>query len=367
MTLFHELAKDPEFVAKRVLILDKDEKCENDRTWSFWSKDKNDFLQLARKSWKKGVFYAPNQSKIDLDLTDYSYYTIEGKDFYKFILDEVSGFKNVSFVHSNIVKVQSDGVVSTTDAQFQGEVVFNSYFVKSDFNPEKSRYFLWQHFYGYVIKTKDARFNPDEFTLMDYRFTDEKRTNFFYILPYADNCALIEFTEFSNHNYSEETYRAMLVDYIENKLGILEYEIDHQEFNAIPMTDFQIDMAVSSHVVNIGSMAGYVKPSSGYAFTRTIQRNSELAEYIRTGNKLEKVDLQSTNIYKAFDNSILYLIQHEKVHGGLIFASLFQKLSADFVFQFLDEKASKTGLLRIMLSSPRKIEFIKYFLKHRGR
>lgn len=366
MSLLYELSKDNYFTQKEVLIIERDAKKENDRTWSFWTDVDHDFLHLAKKSWRKGVFFALDGSSIPLDMHAYSYYTIEGIDFYNFILNHCKQFKNITWIQDSVNSISDEGVVVTSHNEFLGELVFRSYFDKAYFSSQKSNYFLWQHFYGYVIKTPQASFDEHEFTLMDYRFSDKKRTNFFYVLPYANDEALVEFTEFSAKLYTTEEYKQKLEDYIRNVLKISDYTIIHKEYNAIPMSDFQLDMRVSKHVLNIGSLAGYVKPSSGYAFTRTLIRNKRLAQGIlqKDSNIAKKID--SSKVNKAFDNAILYLMQYEKVHGGLVFASLFKKLNADFVFKFLDEKSSPLELFRIMLSSPKKWEFIKYFLKRQG-
>lgn len=367
MSLFYELSKDPDFVKKNVLIIDRDSKKENDRTWSFWANESNDFLHLAKQSWKKGLFFDEEGKKIHLNLEDYTYYTIEGLEFYNFINLHVAKFRNVTRIQEKISNVSVDGYVKTQENEYSGELVFKSYFEKIEFQLYKSNYFVWQHFYGYVIRTKEDKFNPREFTLMDYSFTDKIKTNFFYILPYSKTEALIEFTEFSQKLYTETEYKEKLEEYISKHLGIIDYETVLVEFNAIPMTDFQLNSVVSKNVINIGSLAGYVKPSSGYAFTRTLARNKKLVELITSRQNLEERMLNSSKTYKAFDNAVLYLIANEKVHGGRIFASLFRQLNTDFVFQFLDEKLNYRELLKIMLASPSKFEFIKYFIKKRGK
>lgn len=367
MSLLYELSKDKHFEQKSVLVIDRDAKETNDRTWSFWHSEPHDFFHLAKKTWKKGWFYAQDGKEIALDLDRYSYSTIEGIDFYNFINKHLLQFSNIHRVFLDVVHVSDDGRVSTSENEYHGQKVFQSYFEKSDFQNQKSNYFLWQHFYGYRIKTETPAFDSSRFALMDYRYSDEKTTNFFYILPYSETEALVEFTEFSPRLYAEEDYVGKLENYIHSHLKLRDYSIDQIEFNAIPMTDFQLKSVVSKSVINIGSMAGYVKPSSGYAFTRTIERNKKLAALIIGEIEINEKHLNSSKTYKAFDNAVLYLMQSEKVHGGLIFSSLFDKLPADFVFKFLDEKAKPLELLRIMLSSPRKLEFIKYFLKRRGR
>ncbi len=367
MTLLYELSKDPGFARKSVLVIDKDDKKSNDRTWSFWSNEPNEFQHLAKKSWKKGLFYDLDRFDYFLDLEEYTYYTIEGSSFYEFMHAHFAKFDNIVWKKENIRSVSELGSVTTDSGAYSGNLVFRSYFERKDFENQPHKYFLWQHFYGYVLKTDKPSFKTERFTLMDYQFGNPIRTNFFYVLPYSETEALVEFTEFSIDLYNEEHYKYMLELYIHRYMKVTDYDLVLKEFNAIPMSDFQLKNFVSDKLINIGSLAGYVKPSSGYAFTRTIERNKKLAHLILNNLPRREKDLNSTRIYKAFDNALLYLIANKKVHGGRIFGSLFADKSADFVFRFLDEKATKRELWEVMMASPKKWEFIKYFLKHWGR
>ncbi len=361
MTLFHELSKQKDFAQKKVLILEPEQKIENDRTWSFWAADNHEYGHLAKKKWQKANFVDQKGITINLDLKDYSYFTIEGQTFYQFIHKQLAQWSNIEWRYEKIVNVLESGQVETDKACYNGNLVFRSYFQKSDFKPSMSKYFLWQHFYGYVIKTKSDVFDEKRFTIMDYGCSDKDLTNFFYILPFKSNEALVEFTEFSPNLYSEREYRAKLEDYISRKLQISDYEIQEVEYNAIPMTDFRLPKLVSSRLIQIGSLAGDIKPSSGYAFARTVANNKLLAEMI--AKKLfDEKDLQSSSTYQGFDAAVLYLMQTQRLHGGLIFASLFRKLGGDFVFRFLDEKCGALELFRITLASPKKWQFVRFFI-----
>lgn len=362
MTLFYELSKDPDFAKKSVLIVDRDTKTQNDRTWSFWAEGDIELQHLVKKQWKRGDFYTMQGEHLPLRFENHSYNTIEGTDFYAFMNDFVAKFSNVQRMQADILSLSNEGILQTSQGEFSGKLVFRSYFDQSDFQPEKAKQFIWQHFYGYVIKTKEVRFDADTFSFMDYRYTDAHLTNFFYVLPYANNEALVEFTEFSGKMYSEAEYKKKLEDHISKNLGIDAYEILLTEYNAIPMTDFQMNTVQSKHVINIGSLAGYLKPSSGYAFTRTLARNNKLAKAIISGEKLTEKSLNSSATYKAFDDAVLYLIATGRVHGAMIFAALFKKRGPDFVFRFLDEKINGWGLFKVTLASPKKWEFVRYFI-----
>jgi hypothetical protein len=201
MTLFYELSKDPDFAKKSVLIVDRDAKTQNDRTWSFWAEKDIEFQHLVKKQWKRGEFYAMSGEHIPLRFENHCYNTIEGADFYAFMNQFVSEFSNVQRIQADILSLSNAGILQTNRGDFSGKLVFRSFFDKSDFKPESARQFIWQHFYGYVIKNTDNQFDTDTFTFMDYRHTDAKLTNFLYVLPYTSNEALIEFTEFSPKLY----------------------------------------------------------------------------------------------------------------------------------------------------------------------
>lgn len=361
MTLFHELSKRQGFTEKNVLILDLDEKDQNDRTWSFWAAHDHEYGHLAKKTWKKSSFIDQKGARINIDLQVYTYFTIEGLDFYKYIKEKIARFPNVEWKKECVAEVSRKGKVKTERSSYEGEIVFRSYFQKSDFKPSMAKYFLWQHFYGYIIKTKEEVFDDTRFTIMDYSRSDHKLTNFFYILPFKNNEALVEFTEFSQTVYSESEYIAKLEDYIAKELRIGDYEIQKVEFNAIPMTDFRLPKLVSPRLIQIGSLAGDLKPSSGYGFARTVANNKKLAQMIDKHAYNEK-ELQSSPTYHGFDAAVLYLMQTQRVHGGLIFASLFRKLGGDFVFRFLDEKCGPWELFKITLASPKKWQFVRFFI-----
>jgi len=68
----------------RILIIDKDVKHNNDRTWCFWTKQKeNWFDDIVFKRWKSFEFKSENSKRI-INLAPYQYMLIKGIDFYDF-------------------------------------------------------------------------------------------------------------------------------------------------------------------------------------------------------------------------------------------------------------------------------------------
>ena len=96
---------------KSVLIIDRDEKKANDRTWSFWTLPHENIPNIAVKSWKKIKVAGPDFDQT-LNITPYEYRTIQGIDFYNFAKTELEKSNHIHFLQSNIIRLDNDsGVV----------------------------------------------------------------------------------------------------------------------------------------------------------------------------------------------------------------------------------------------------------------
>lgn len=363
MSLLHALSKDERFPQKSVLVIDMDEKRSNDRTWSFWSDRDLGLGAITWKTWSDGTVYGPDGAEIPLDLRDYNYNTIRGLDYYEFVRKELAPFDNVTYVYDRILHADPSGRVDCSQGSYQGDLVVKSFFLREELPIDGGSEFLWQHFKGWFIKTPEDRFQADQVTLMDYRACSPDRTNFFYVLPQNTRQALVEFTEFSADFYSQEEYDQKIRDYLKTYWDLEDYEIEEVEFNAIPMTDAQFSEPVQGRLVHIGTLGGYVKASSGYCFTRTLDKNAVLARAIMDGKAITADLLRGPSRFLAYDRVVLHLMATGKVHGQEMFSALFQKLGGDKVFRFLDERSKLPDELQVMLSVPHKPLFVGYYLR----
>ncbi|MEM8909954.1 MAG: lycopene cyclase family protein, partial [Bacteroidota bacterium] len=348
----------------RILILDKDAKKDNDRTWSFWSKDIGDLAKIAVGSWERALVFAPRQKGLTVEMDPYRYYTIEGLDYYNYALDKIRKAPNVTFQQETIIDCFADGRVQTQNGNYQGRWVFKSYFTKADLPvQEANNNFVWQHFKGWEIQTEEPAFDPEEMTLMDFRVSDDRSTKFFYVLPFSAHRALIEYTEFSKDFLQQEAYDARLRQYIRQTLGIDSYQLCKEEFGAIPMTDYDFGANLNGQVLTIGTMAGYVKPSSGYCFTRTLERNQKLVQLLETGQAIDEKQLHSNWKYQWYDAALLHILSHQLLSGHEIFYSLFKHYQDDLVFKFLDEDSNVLEDIKIMSVVPGKAKFAHFLFQ----
>jgi len=83
------IGKDSFFSNKKILILDKSLKEENDRTWCYWEKGEGLWDHLLQQKWSKGDFFAKEIS-VQMELNPYIYKMIRSIDFYQFAKKEIS-------------------------------------------------------------------------------------------------------------------------------------------------------------------------------------------------------------------------------------------------------------------------------------
>lgn len=344
---------------KSILIIDREDKSKNDRTWCFWEKNENLFEDLVYKSWQKAT-YAGTGFKQTFDIAPYTYKQIRGIDFYKHIKQLLKDDDLVTWVKEDIQTINPNGTVITDGGSYQGELVFDSTFNAAVLSKSKATTLL-QHFQGYVIETKQDHFNPEECTYMDFTVDQEGDCRFGYILPIDPRKALVEYTLFSNELLKKEAYKTRLEAYIK-RLGITEYEIIEDEFGIIPMTDHSFEMRASDHVIRIGINGGFAKPSTGYTFLRGQKIIIKMVENLAKGqDALKNLPFQKSK-FKKYDATLLNVLASGKFTGDQVFTPMFKKNGAKAFFKFLDEETSLAEELKIMSSTP-ILDFGAAFIK----
>ncbi len=98
-----------------ILIIDKDPKEQNDRTFCFWTNRPTLFDDLVYCSWGRLQF---KSERFDgtIDLRDYAYKMIRGIDFYRFTESELGKRGNVEFVTGHVDGIEEDRVSAMSAA-----------------------------------------------------------------------------------------------------------------------------------------------------------------------------------------------------------------------------------------------------------
>ena len=330
---------------KKILIIDREVKIQNDHTWCFWESEKGNFEEVVFRKWNDVWFHGTQEFKELLNLQNYEYKMIRAVDFYKYIHSKLLRNNNFNIIQTDILSVEN-GIVKTNKGDFEAhEFVFDSSHKKTYDNPKYQN--MVQHFLGFVIETEDSFFKLDEATLFDFRFEQKNECRFAYVLPISENKALIEFTIFSDNLLAKNEYEIELKKYISDVLKIEKYKIIETESGVIPMSDEPHHEFPDSKTIRIGTSAGYVKASTGYCFMRTQKRLQEIVRKLESGEKLTPFQRP----WKSFMDSVLLNVLLTKKHSADdVFTALFMNNPTTRVLKFLDEETSFAEDYRIMRS-----------------
>jgi len=364
LSLAVHLIQSGKFSDKKILLIDKESKIQNDRTWCFWENENGLFQNIVYKSWEKVWIKSMEMEKLLL-LNPYQYKLIRGKDFYDYCIQLIQKQTNFSIIYSNVFELQNEGqlvMVKTQDGIFTTDYVFNSILFQKPVLSAKEIY-LQQHFKGWVIETPEAVFNPDEATLMDFNVHQDKGTAFVYIMPFSERRALVEFTLFSKNLLAPVEYDEALKNYIHQYLTKGSYKIAEEETGIIPMTNHAF-VPVQGRIIHMGIVGGQTKASSGYTF-QFIQKHS--ARLVRSLIKKKNPFITRPTGYRRFhfyDSVLLYILEKGNLSGAKIFPRLFKKNKPRQVLRFLDNESSVTDEVKILSLLP-MLPFIKAAWKQR--
>ncbi len=371
LSLAYHLGQTP-LRTKRTLIIDREPKTKNDRTWAFWERGNGPFESVVCRQWDTVWFHGPRERSFSekLDLGGYRYKLLRGIDFYDFVRDELEEHPDVEFLYSPVLALESTetGAVVTTEAgRFSADWVFDSTFrleAMKPFNPDFSpsgetptrRSALLQHFKGWVVKTPAPAFDPAVPTMMDFRIPQHGECRFLYVLPFSETEALVEFTLFTPTLLPPDAYDAELKSYLRDFLNIRDFKLTETEFGIIPMTDEPTTERPGPRVIRIGTAGGTTRPSTGYTFARTQRRLRTIARNLAADFNAHPLDGEGAAIparYRLFDEIFLNVFLNHRHPPAEIFTQLYARNRPADVFRFLDEENNLFQDLRVIWAAPK--------------
>ena len=320
---------------KSILIIDPDLKKENDKTFCFWAAETDqifkDYESIFSNQWE-------NIQINDFDIQNISplkYCHISSKDLYDFVR-KLMKQNNIEFLQSNVKDIVPSGNgfnVNTSNNTFSTNWVFNSIPINLS-NLENQKFNISQSFIGFKIQLIDNEFNEDTYRMMDFRVDQQKATQFIYILPYDSKHALVELTRFGKLVIEKKEAKIELDKYIKAHFG--NYKTIDVEKGVIPMSSSLPQIKQYDRWINIGTRAGSVKPSTGYAFKNMYNHAVDICK----NNQLNKSVFKRKKRFLFYDQLLLIILTYWSKKGKSIFETLFKVKSSNFVLHFLDEKTT---------------------------
>jgi len=354
MTVY-EMILSGKFKDKTLLLLDENPKKSNDRTWCFWDKSSL-FDEIISKKWEVALFADENFQR-NLDLNPYQYKMIRGLDFYNLVFDLISKQENIHFVNQKVIDFEELGnhcIVKTDSEGSEQNYTCNKIF-NSIYNPNlvksQSKYpLLQQHFIGWFIKSKEEVFDKNKATFMDFSVEQRGNTRFMYALTTSSTEALLEYTLFSKDLLSKDEYENEIQKYIQ-KLGITNYEIVEKEQGNIPMTSYKFWKNNTKNIINIGSIGGWTKASTGFTFKNVTKKSKALVNFLTSESDFTK--FHKMDKFWIYDLLFIDVLFKNNELGSKVFSSLFKKGNPTLIFKFLDEETTFWEDLQVIWKCPK--------------
>ena len=356
LLLANAMIEDKFFRDKKILLIEKDKKSINDRTWGLWDNKTNVLDSILHKSWDNAEFIGKSFKKHFL-LEPYKYKMIRAIDFYSHFLKKVENAPNFEYVNASISEIISnstDNYINTSIGNFKAKLIFSS-LPKNDKMNLKKYPLLNQSFIGWTIETEEDVFDEKTMTLMDFNRNQKDETRFIYVLPFSSRKALVEYTLFSEKIISDQDYEDGIKEYL-NEKEIDNFKIIEKEKGNIPMTCFPFEKSNTNKLIYIGTAGGWTKPSTGYTIKNAIDKSKEITSYIKSNKALEHFNKR--NRFWYYDLILLDVLKSTKGDGYKAFSYMFKRNNPIKILTFLDEKTTLFEEIPILLSV-NKIPFIR--------
>lgn len=362
LSFLTRLLQTGKFGDKKILLVDKAPKTINDRTWCFWEMTNGYFEELVYKSWDQLWFHASDHSALH-SIAPYRYKMIRGIDFYKYCFDAIKHYPNVTIRYGNVeaIKEKDQQALLQIDGEtIEADFIFNSILFEQP-RLGRKEFFLLQHFKGWEIETDQPVFDPSQATLMDFRVPQLHGTSFVYVMPFSSTRALVEYTLVSKKLLRKEDYDEGLREYLRQFLQLENYQVLHEEFGSIPMTNYRFPQQQGA-IIHIGTAGGQTRPSSGYTFQFIQKQSAGLVRHLLQKGIPLAVNGFGNKRALWYDGILLRILSEGGLPGDEIFSTLFRKNTANDILQFLDNETSLLQELKIISVLPKSV-FVKAALK----
>lgn len=345
------MATDSFFSDKKIGIIEPLDKNKNDRTWSFWEEGEGEFDAIVKKRWRALDFFG-TKGRIRLDTGDFQYKMIQGIDFYKFCLDAIDRASNITWIKDHIVNIQETDSVTVKGASgdYAADLAFKT-FANQGIKLEDHLSVI-QHFGGWFVQFEEDKFDPDAATFMDFRIQQGGDTRFFYVLPLNKREALVEIAIFSNEPWVEDQYDLAIQSYIEQHIGLEKFTIKEKEYGRIPMTTYPFWIHDSKHIRHLGTGAGAVKPSSGYAFSRIQKHSDFVINSLKKGGEVPSSKELFKNRFFYYDGALLHVLLKQGKSCAEVFTQMFSRNKGHVVLSFLNEDTHLYQETRLFATMP---------------
>ena len=345
-------------VRSPIVIADAREDFTNDRTWGFWDVHPHPYRELVQQRWSQWSFRsgttAHRQSSL---LAPYCY--LPADRFYQDVLSRLRAAPNCSLLlGTTIGEVHEEGAgvtVETSAGDLSASHLFDAMGTRGptwpSTIPQPGPGVLCQRFLGWFITTTEPVFDPSCVTLMDFDVTPNGELHFVYVLPFSSTRALVEDTTIGLEGIPLSEHRGELERYLGHRYGLTTWQVEREEVAAIPMLHVDRSEHASKRLIPVGTAAGTVRPSSGYAFVRTQLQVAAVAAGVAEGRPSAVSVGRNRDVF--LDRVFLNVLKHDPEAFSHNLMMLAKRLSGDRFARFMMDAASPVDLLGMIAALPK--------------
>ena len=340
---------------KKIGIIEPEKKIKNDRTFCFWSTQKEleklNLTNLVSHSWNNIEIGGISETNIQ----PLKYWHVKGIDLYEETRLKLKKH-NVQYINSHLISAEcmKDDTfrLDTKHEKLIGKFVFDSR-PPEYYSPKKNESHIYQSFYGWKITTSEQSFDSEKMVMMDFNVPQGDFTQFVYVLPFDSCNALIELTRFGTEKVTLKKANELLKEYL--KSISQNYTINEIESGVIPMSSAQIKShTLSKNWKNMGARNNKVKCTTGFAFHEMAKE----AKTISLSFPHFRFKQKSFSRFAFYDRLLLKILLEKPGKGKFIFTTLFTKVPTIRILNFLQERTSWFEDILLFSKLP-KIIFIK--------
>ncbi|KTC97488.1 Lycopene cyclase protein [Legionella geestiana] len=318
---------------QRIAILEMREQYHDDRSWCFWLTER-DFVHqdIICKRWSKWLF-SHNCQTVSHEADTCPYGLIKSIDYYQktthAILNDHRQELHPGIDVKAIEHKRGYYEITTSSGLYRASSLI-------DTRPDKLEVIkkarLYQIFYGLEIKTNVPVFDTGSVMLMSNLSANEEFCQFDYMLPIAENHALLEVTRFSKTLHSPHLLKAACETLLER--WTQDYEICREEAAVLPM-GIPLQKQPPSTCFNLSQHYGSLRASSGYGFLRLQAQAQTMAHHIANQTLLRGANVDNA-LDRWMDACFCRVLSRQMTHAPDVFMQMAKTLSAENFARFMN-------------------------------
>ena len=340
------------------MLVDRRRRWGRDRTWCTWETEELRFAELASRRWWEWRTCRGGAQAVHRTAR-FPYLHIDSCALYDSVLDRLQRDPRVELrTGERVLEVREapGGPEVVTDREtFCAAYAIDALGPRSPLihdDPPPATV-LAQRFLGWEVEADAPAFDSSVVTLMDFRPAESGALTFLYVLPFTSTRALVEHTTIgadAEPGPSLRRRRALLDAELGERLAIRQWRVLHEERGEIPMAAPGGRRVPAGRVLAVGAAAGAIRPSSGYAFSRTQRHVRQVARAISAGTPVP----HGSGLARlaVMDRIFLAALSEQADHGEELLWQLARGSGADGFARFMTDVSTPVDEARILRALP---------------